>query len=197
LIMAGLSADQGASSQLIQQKLTQFLEILRQDPAVETAGGSTGGDAFAVLKPLSERNVPAQQVIRRLRLKLDEIAREFVIGGGARHSAWRVWEPISIHTPGRQHQRYLGLGAQSSRRFERRAALDGRHSRTAATWACGRSDHRPRHCGAARGHGQSDRSITPSTMRSANARCRLFMRRRTSTTLSWRWRPSSARTRKR
>jgi hypothetical protein len=31
--MAGLSADQGASSQLIQQKLTQFLEILRQDPA--------------------------------------------------------------------------------------------------------------------------------------------------------------------
>jgi multidrug efflux pump len=75
LIKAGLVTDQSISFQLTQKKVTQFLEILRQDPAVETVSGSTdshGGSAFAVLKPRSERNISTEQVMERLRLKLDE-----------------------------------------------------------------------------------------------------------------------------
>jgi multidrug efflux pump len=79
LIMGGLTADQSISFQLMRQKLIQFLGILRQDPGVETVSGSTGGwstnsaFAFAVLKPLSERKVSAQQIMERLHPKLEEI----------------------------------------------------------------------------------------------------------------------------
>jgi multidrug efflux pump len=73
VIMGGIGADPRISFQLMQQKVKRFLEILRQDPAVDTVSGSTGG-AFAVLKPLSERNVSTQQVMERLREKLQEIA---------------------------------------------------------------------------------------------------------------------------
>ena len=82
LIKAGLSADQSISFQLMQHKVTQFLNILQQDPAVETVSGSTGANnsfAFAVLKPRSERNVSAEQVMDRLRLKLDE---NEIVGAG-------------------------------------------------------------------------------------------------------------------
>jgi multidrug efflux pump len=77
--MGGFVADESISFQLMRQKATQFLEILRQDPAVESVGGSTRAtnyiSAFAVLKPLSERNLSVQQVIDRLTLKIDhEIA---------------------------------------------------------------------------------------------------------------------------
>jgi multidrug efflux pump len=60
LIMGGIWADQSTSFQMMQQKLMQFLEILRQDPAVETVSGSTGGNPsiFVVLKPLSSATSP-------------------------------------------------------------------------------------------------------------------------------------------
>ena len=80
LIMGGLFADQSTSFQLMQQKMTEFLEILRQDPAVESVSGSTGGGqtntcfVFATLKPLSERNVSAEQVMARWREKLSEVS---------------------------------------------------------------------------------------------------------------------------
>jgi multidrug efflux pump len=80
LIMGGLFADQSISFQLMQQKMTQFLEILRQDPAVESMSGSTGGSQtntcfiFATLKPLAERNVSAEQVMAGWREKLSEVS---------------------------------------------------------------------------------------------------------------------------
>ena len=80
LIMGGLFADQSTSFQLMQQKMTQFLEILRQDPEVESVSGSTGGGqtnscfAFATLKPLSERNVSAEQVMANWREKLSKVS---------------------------------------------------------------------------------------------------------------------------
>ena len=76
LIMGGIWADQSTSFQMMQQKLMQFLEILRQDPAVETVSGSTGGNpsVFVVLQPLSKRNVSAQQVMDRLHERITEIA---------------------------------------------------------------------------------------------------------------------------
>jgi multidrug efflux pump len=80
LIMGGLFADQSTSFQLMQQKMTQALEILRQDPAVESISGSTGGSQtntcfiFAALKPLAERNVSAEQVMNSWRQKLREVS---------------------------------------------------------------------------------------------------------------------------
>ena len=77
LIRGGVLSDQSSSFQLMQQKLTQFLEIIHQDPAVQTVGGSIGwtndGSVFAVLKPLSERDVSVQQVMDRLHRKIDEM----------------------------------------------------------------------------------------------------------------------------
>jgi multidrug efflux pump len=85
LIRGGVWADQSSSSQLIQQKLTQSLEIIHQDQAVQTAGGSTGwtndGAVFAVLKPLSERDVSVQQVMDRLHRKIDEMGADSWFAG--------------------------------------------------------------------------------------------------------------------
>jgi multidrug efflux pump len=71
-----IQADQSISFQLMQQKLTQFVTILKQDPAVETAVGFTGGGQtnsgfmFVSLKPLSERHIAVDRVIARLRGKM-------------------------------------------------------------------------------------------------------------------------------
>ena len=105
LIMGGLFADQSTSFQLMQQKMTQVLEVLRQDPAVESVSGSTGGSQtnhcfmFAALKPRSERDVSAEQVIARWREKLDEIS----VAG-----YWlQVWPEISIGAHWSQYQYIL------------------------------------------------------------------------------------------
>jgi multidrug efflux pump len=78
-------ADQSISFQLMRPKMAQFIDILLKDPAVETAVGYTGGGGgyggggtntayvSIALKPLSERDVTADQVIRRLRSQLSEI----------------------------------------------------------------------------------------------------------------------------
>jgi multidrug efflux pump len=72
-IVGIIQADQSISFQLMQQKLTQFVTIIKQDPAVETVVGFTGGGqtnsgfVFASLVPLGERGVSADGVIGRLR----------------------------------------------------------------------------------------------------------------------------------
>ena len=66
-------------------KLKQFVDIVKADPAIQsvvgfTGGGSQGGGqtnsgfVFASLKPRAERNVSADQVIGRLRPKLNQVA---------------------------------------------------------------------------------------------------------------------------
>jgi len=71
-----IQADQSISFQLMQQKLTQFVTILKQDPAVETAVGFTGGGQtnsgfmFVSLKPLNQRGISVDGVIARLRRKM-------------------------------------------------------------------------------------------------------------------------------
>jgi multidrug efflux pump len=102
LIMGGLSADQSTSFQLMQQKLAQFVEMMQQDPAVETVSGSTGGGktngcfVFVALKPLSERNVSAEQVMARWRKKLDE--------GSAAIYWLQIWPEIWIGGHWTQYQ---------------------------------------------------------------------------------------------
>jgi multidrug efflux pump len=80
LMIGGIQADQSISFQLMQEKLTQFVDIVGRDPAVEAVNGFTGGSqtnsgfVFVVLKPLTERNISVQQVMGRLRPKLNQVA---------------------------------------------------------------------------------------------------------------------------
>jgi len=72
-IVGIIQADQSISFQLMQQKLAQFVTIIKNDPAVETAVGFTGGGQtnsgfmFVSLQPLGERKISADGVIARLR----------------------------------------------------------------------------------------------------------------------------------
>ncbi|HKR18607.1 MAG TPA: efflux RND transporter permease subunit, partial [Stellaceae bacterium] len=74
-LIGGIQADQSISFQLMQKKLTQFVAIMRKDPAIDsvvafTGGGETNsGFLFASLKPLSQRP-GIDQVIGRLRREL-------------------------------------------------------------------------------------------------------------------------------
>ena len=86
LLIGSIQADQNISFQLMRQKLTQFVDIVRNDPAVETVVGFTGGSGpgpggstntgtvFTSLKPFSERKLTAEEVITRLRDKLAAVA---------------------------------------------------------------------------------------------------------------------------
>jgi multidrug efflux pump len=75
-MIGSIQADQSISFQLMQQKLTQFVTIIKNDPAVETVVGFTGGGQtnsgfmFVSLKPLGERKLSVDQVIGRLRREL-------------------------------------------------------------------------------------------------------------------------------
>jgi len=78
-VIGGIQADQSISFQLMRQKLAQFISIVQKDDAVAnvvgfTGGGQTnGGFVFISLKPLTERNVSADQVVTRLRRELAEV----------------------------------------------------------------------------------------------------------------------------
>ena len=79
-MVGGLQADQSISFQLMSQKLRQLVRIVREDPAVDSVVGFTGGGQtnsgfmFVALKPLSQRKVSVGQVMGRLRPKLAQVA---------------------------------------------------------------------------------------------------------------------------
>ncbi|MGZ4976589.1 MAG: multidrug efflux RND transporter permease subunit [Methylobacter sp.] len=73
-----IQADQSISSKAMRQKLADFVEIMHKDPEVETVIGFTGGQRdsntgmmFATLKPLAERKLTINQLMGRLRGKLE------------------------------------------------------------------------------------------------------------------------------
>ena len=78
-LIGRIQADQSTSFQLMRGKLTQFVNLVRADPAVDAVVGFTGGaqtnsgSVFVSLKPLSERGVSADQVMARLRGKLAQV----------------------------------------------------------------------------------------------------------------------------
>jgi len=79
-MIGSIQADQGISFQAMRQKLADFIEIVRSDPAVENVVGFTGGSRrnsgfmFLSLKPLAERKISADQVVARLRPRLAQEA---------------------------------------------------------------------------------------------------------------------------
>jgi multidrug efflux pump len=80
-VAGSIQADQSISFQAMQQKLADFIEIIRHDPAVDSVVGFTGGGGqrntgrtFIALKPLEERNqLSADAVSARLRAKLAQV----------------------------------------------------------------------------------------------------------------------------
>jgi multidrug efflux pump len=82
-IQAGLRADQSVSFQAMKLKLSEVVDIIRKDPAVDTVVGFTGGARagggflFVNLKPLGDgaddRKDKGSVVINRLRPKLQQV----------------------------------------------------------------------------------------------------------------------------
>ena len=89
-LRGGIRADQSISFQSMQKKFLKFVDIIKSDPAVATVGGFVGGRAtnsgniYVTLKPLRERGLSTEQVIDRLRPKLEKVAgaRLFLSPGG-------------------------------------------------------------------------------------------------------------------
>ena len=99
-IFGSIRADQSISFQSMQQKLDRFIDIVRNDPAVEDVTGYTGGFRpnsgwmSISLKPRDQRDASADQVVARLRAQLarEPGARLFMVAGqdlrfGARTSS--------------------------------------------------------------------------------------------------------------
>jgi multidrug efflux pump len=95
-ITGSIQAEQDISFQAMQQKLSAFDKILRQEPAIQNVAGFLGGGVtnsgsmFITLKPASERKDSADKVIARLRKKLNAVegatlylqsAQDLLIGG--------------------------------------------------------------------------------------------------------------------
>src|SRR5207253_6031181 len=81
-LMGALIADQDTSFQAMNRLLTEYVNRIKTDPAVEHVIGFAGGNAgasntarmFITLKPLDQRKVSADLVVARLRKKLSHIA---------------------------------------------------------------------------------------------------------------------------
>ena len=104
-LQGGIRGDSTASFQLMKGKLQQVAAIVQRDPAVTTVTGSVGAGGFGpgggaranltiALKPLTQRELSADQVIARLRPQLDKVegVSTFLqavqdIGGGGGRSA--------------------------------------------------------------------------------------------------------------
>lgn len=79
-IMGGVQGAQDASFPAMQSSTARFVNIIKDDPAVQnviafTGGGgaANGGFVYLALKPLEERKLRADQVIARLRPKLNSV----------------------------------------------------------------------------------------------------------------------------
>ncbi len=106
-IIGSIQAEQDISFQLMQKKLTDYMKIIRKDPAVAHAVGVTGntttnaGNVYITLKPLSARKLSVDQVINRLRKKLAVVTwGHFIFAGGSGFGGgWPAREcSISIYT---------------------------------------------------------------------------------------------------
>ena len=79
-LIGGIQGDQSVSFQAMETKLEQLMQIVRADPAVASVVGFTGGRqtntgfVFVSLKPLSQRDKTADEVIARLRPELNKVA---------------------------------------------------------------------------------------------------------------------------
>jgi multidrug efflux pump len=80
LLTGQIIADQSISFPAMEKKLEQLQKIVQADPAVSSVIGFTGGRAlntanvYVALKPLHQRRLTADQVVQRLRPKLNKVS---------------------------------------------------------------------------------------------------------------------------
>src|SRR5262252_3688200 len=121
-LTGNIQAAQDISFQEMRRKLSQVVEIMLTDPAVDTVGAFTGGGGsttntarmFVSLKPLAQRQASASQVIARLRGKLARVpgasaflrpVQDINVGGRMSNAAYQYtlqgddFEELSHWTP--------------------------------------------------------------------------------------------------
>ena len=123
-LSGNIQADQSISFQAMREKLANYVEIVRADPAVDNVVAFTGGGQrnsgfmFISLKPIAERQISADKVIARLRPKLArepgaslflQPQQDIRVGGRAGNAQYqytlqadnidelRAWEPRIRH----------------------------------------------------------------------------------------------------
>ncbi len=80
ILIGQIIADQSISFQAMEKKLEQLQHIVQTDPAVASVIGFTGtralnsANVYVALKPLAQRHVSADQVVQRLRPKLNRVS---------------------------------------------------------------------------------------------------------------------------
>jgi multidrug efflux pump len=109
-LQGGIRGDAQSSFQFMKRKLQQVAAIVQADPAVNTVTGSVGSGGFGpgggasanvtiALKPLRERRISADQIIARLRPKLNGVTGvstflqsvQDIRGGGRSANAQYQW----------------------------------------------------------------------------------------------------------
>jgi multidrug efflux pump len=109
-LQGGIRGDAQSSFQMMKRKLQEVAAIVQADPAVNTVTGSVGGGGFGpgggasanvtiALKPLAERRISADQIIARLRPKLNRVTGvsaylqsvQDIRGGGRSANAQYQW----------------------------------------------------------------------------------------------------------
>jgi multidrug efflux pump len=80
-IVANIMMDQASSFHSLEEKMTTFSNVLREDEAIENVvgfGGGSGGRGgsmmFVTLKPLKQRKISVDEVVNRLRKRLNQVA---------------------------------------------------------------------------------------------------------------------------
>jgi multidrug efflux pump len=80
LLIGQIIADQSISFQAMERKLAQLQDIVQSDPAISSVIGFTGtralntANVYVALKPLAARHLSADQVVQRLRPKLNRVS---------------------------------------------------------------------------------------------------------------------------
>ncbi len=80
LLQGQIIADQSISFPAMEKKLAQLQDIVQADPAVASVIGFTGtralnnANVYVALKPLAQRKLSADQVVQRLRPKLNRVS---------------------------------------------------------------------------------------------------------------------------
>jgi multidrug efflux pump len=138
LLTGQIIADQSISFQAMQKKLQQLQQIVQTDPAVASVIGFTGtralntANVFVSLKPLAKRKLSADQVVARLRPKLNRVsgARLFLqavqdlrIGGRQSAAEYQytltsedtaglyTWTPKLLEALGKDHSDLVDLNS--------------------------------------------------------------------------------------
>ena len=80
LLQGQIIADQSISFPAMKKKLQQLQEIVQEDPGVQSVVGFTGtralntANVYVALKPLAQRHLSADQIVQRLRPKLNKVS---------------------------------------------------------------------------------------------------------------------------